>query len=331
MKVFTEPIKGRFIIKVPTEWQYSNINFDYEQVSPFSFQLYENHKGAFQISCYSDQEKPLNPNIKRQSAETDNLEFVEQRMDGGGFNVHLWYAVVEDHAFMAKYIYDSGKASNRHVKKELGKVKVALSTLQLLKPETRKRALEFDRYENFIASLAASFDLKNRALDNGSVIELIIIIANQIDAYLRMALTIKKQLDEKADDMHVGLLFQGESDVPIMERKVYKLALDEGFIQSDLFDRLEELYKKRNKVVHRYIISDFKTRDLYKIAYDYEAVCEEVRLLLKNIEDLHDQYMNSDHSQRRQAGGLPNEADIRFLHSQVNDKHLIKELRRKIE
>lgn len=28
-------------------------------------------------------------------------------MDGGGFNMHLFYAVVEDHLFMAKYIYQT--------------------------------------------------------------------------------------------------------------------------------------------------------------------------------------------------------------------------------
>jgi hypothetical protein len=329
MKFFTDP-NGRFVIKIPTEWQYKNIEVGHEEVSPFSFQLYEDPVGAFQISCYSDKEKPINRTLPKQKANTGNLNFIEQRMDGGGFNVHLWYAIAEDHAFMAKYIYDTAKENDPLIKTELEKVENALSTLELISVDKRSLAIEFDKYEKFMASLAASFDLKNRAIKNESLIELLIIIANQIDAYLRMAIVMKKQLNEKTNRIDIPLLYQGKNDSPIMERKIYKQASDLNIINTATFDKLEELYKERNKVVHRYIITEFKTRNLYQIVYDYELICETVRLSLKEVEDLQFKEAIGIHGNGRDPMEEPSEIDKQMLYSQVNDKHLIRELYRKL-
>jgi hypothetical protein len=148
MKYFTEP-NGIFVIKIPVEWQYKNIIAGIGEVSPFSFELYENICGAFQISCYSESEKAINTNIKVQKSNTQNLEFVERRMDGNGFNMHLWYAIVDGHSFMAKYIYSTSKQNSKKVKVELEKAKKALSTLELVSIENRELALEFDKYEKF--------------------------------------------------------------------------------------------------------------------------------------------------------------------------------------
>jgi len=330
MKHFTEP-NGKFVIKIPTEWQYKNIAVGYEQVSPFGFELYENSVGAFQLSCYSDKDKPLNPNIEVQNYDTGKLRFIQQRMDGEGFNIHLWYAIVQDHMFMAKYIYDTDKENTEEVKTELEKAELALSTIELISPDKRELALEFDKYENFMSSLAASFDLKNTAIENGSVIELLIIIANQIDAYLRMAIVMKKQLETNTNRIDIPLLFQCESDVPIMERKIYQQAKDLRIIDGATFDKLEELYKERNKVVHRYIISDFKTRYLYDIVYEYETICETVRQSLKIIEDLQFERGIGIHGNGRNPNEEPTEENVNMLYSQVNDKHLIKDLYRKIK
>jgi len=223
MKYFTEP-NGKFVIKVPAEWQYKNIEVGHEEVSPFSFELYENSVGSFQISCYSEQEKTINKNLTVQKFDTNKLNFIKQRMDGGGFNMHLWFAVVEDHMFMAKYIYDISKQDDTEIKVELEKAELSLATLELINPTQRNLALEFDKYEKFMASLAASFDLKNKAIENKSVIELMIIIANQIDAYLRMAIVMKKQLQERTDRIDIALLYQGNNDTPIIERKIYNQA-----------------------------------------------------------------------------------------------------------
>jgi hypothetical protein len=293
--------------------------------------LYENSIGAFQISCYSDNEKPINKTIKIQQPDINNLEFVKARMDDEEFNMHLWYAVVDDHVFMAKYIYDVSKENEPEIKNELEKVELALSTLELISPDKRRLAVEMDKYEKFMTSLAASFDLKKKAIENKSLIELLIIIANQIDAYLRMSLVMKKQLKDKTNNIDIALLFQDENDQPVLERKIYRQAKDLGIINQKTYDKLEELYKERNKVVHRYIISKFKTRYLFQIVYEYECICEIVRLALKKIEDLQFNEGIGIYGNGRNPNDEPNENDIKILFSQVNDKHLIKELNRKIK
>jgi hypothetical protein len=330
MKYFTEP-KGKFVIQIPNDWRYANIAANYEEKSPFSFQSYENPKWCFQISCYPNSEQPQNDSLRIQKFDTPNLDFIELRHDNDGFNMHIWGANVENHIFMAKYIYDTNKEKNKEIIFELKRVKKALSSIQLLSHENRKSAFDLDKYEKFMASLAASFDLKNKALKNRSYMEFSIIVANQIDAYLRLAIIMTEQLKNNTDELDIKYLYQSKTDKPIMERKIYSLANEKEVINQLLFEELESLYIERNKMVHRYIISEFRTRELLKIGYRYENICEEVRLILRDIEDLQFKrkigiYGNEQHPQEE-----PNEDAIKFLHSQLNDKHLMNEFERKIK
>ena len=329
MKYFTHP-KGTFVIKIPVEWQYKNVAVGYEEKSPFSFELYEDEVGCFQISCYSKDEKPINPTFKVQSFNSDNLEFIEQRMDGGGFNMHLWAAVVEDHMFMAKYIYDTDKEHSDKVKAELLKAVESLKTLQLLSPKVREEAIITDKYEKFMSSLAASFDLLNEAFENKSAITIVIIIANQIDAYLRLALVMTTQLEKNTDDIDISFLHQGENDKPITERKIYSLAKKANIIGSELFEELERLYKIRNKMVHRYIISEFRTRDIDDLSIEYIYVCEDVRLILEEIENEQFKKNIGIYGGERNPQDEHSAESINFLYAQVNDKHLIHKRNRKL-
>lgn len=330
MKYFTEP-NGLFVIKIPIEWQYKNIAVGIKEVSPFSFELYENACGAFQISCYSKNQKPIATKLKAQKSNSQNLDFLKIKKDDGDFCLHYWYARAEDYLFMAKYVYLASKRNSKKIKLELDKVEKSLSTLELVSIDKREMALEFDKYEKFMASLCASFDLKNKALESKSPIELLVIIANQIDAYLRIAIVLKKQLSEKTNRIDTKLLYQSESDTPIMERKIYKQALELKIITQSVFEKLDFLYGERNKVIHRYIISEFKTRYLFEIVYQYEIVCEKVRLSLKKVEDLQFTKKIGLHGGDRNPNDDPREEDVNLLYSQINDKHLIKKVYRKIK
>jgi len=329
MKWFTEP-SGKFVIKVPIEWQYSNARANIPETSPYSFQLYTNPCGAFQISCYSAEEKPLNENVPKQKFDTNNLTFGEFRLADDGFNTQVWGATVEDHTIIAKYICDTKRASDPEVIAELKKAKEALSTVQLLSPGKRKLAHDLDKYEKFMASLFASFDLKVQAMENVSLIEFSIITANQIDAYLRLAIVMREQLDGKTDELDIKYLYQKETDEPIIERKIYKKAKLLGIIDKAIFSELNSLYSWRNKMVHRYIISEFRSRDLLDIGRRYEENCEKVRLILRGIEDQQFKegvgiYGNGQHPHAK-----PTSDALRLLHSQVNDKHLTKDFEREI-
>lgn len=58
MKFFTHP-DGIFEIRIPLDWHYKNDIVGYENKSPFSFELFQNTQGCFQISCYHKSEKKI--------------------------------------------------------------------------------------------------------------------------------------------------------------------------------------------------------------------------------------------------------------------------------
>ena len=269
---------------------------------------------SFQISCYPAKEKNSDKNI--QKADKDNLTFVEKRMDDNEFNMHLWFCSVEDHIFMAKYIYEKENES--------------LPKLVFISEKNRNTIIGLDRYEKFQSSLAASFDLKNNAIQSNSLIEFIIIVANQIDAYLRLSIVMKMQLSGKTNSFDLKYFYQGEDDKAIMERAIYKEANKLGILSDAVFDDLEVLYKKRNKIVHRYVISELRTKDLRHIAFEYETASEKIRLIMKDLEDL----------QRTQKIGIYRESlepekemgkqELKLFFAEINDKHLTENFKRDI-
>ncbi len=287
-KKFIDP-KGDYIFFIPTEWGYRNGMYDAKEADPDSFELYENSVGCFQISCNPKTKGEIpklieNNKLKAQEVGKINLEFIEKYVSAEKFDMYLWFAVVNDKFIMCKYIYDSDKKESKKIKEEIEKAKNCLKTIMVIEEEHKTEILAFERFTKFMNSLVASVDLKNRAYKNGSSIELVVLLANQIDALLRLTLILKKQLDNSTDEIDTTLIFQKETDRPIMEKKVYKMALDEGLITQSLHDELFELYNQRNKVIHRYIITDLLTKDVMKVVYDYAVMEEKVGGIVRKYE-----------------------------------------------
>lgn len=329
MKYFTDPA-GQFVIKVPIEWQYSNVAAGYKEESPYSFVPYEDpeNAGAFQISCYPADERTPRQNV--QPSDKDNLAFVEKRMDDDEMNMHLWFCTVEDHVLMAKYIYSKKHENADRIKDELIKVKTALSKVAYISERNRERVLALDRYYKFEAALAASFDLKESALKSGSLIEFILVVASQIDSYLRLCIVMKKQLGSNSDDFEQKYFYQSEQCKPITERAIYKEAKSLGVISDINFDRLGRLYDLRNKIVHRFIISDIRTRDLLDIATDYDDASEEIRLVMRKLEDLQRETKVGIYKDSAEPNDDIDQDEVRFLFANVNDKHLLSKYKREV-
>lgn len=328
MKTFTHP-DGIFEIKIPLNWIYKNEIAGYENKPPFSFELIENNCGCFQISVYHKSEQKINPTLPKHKYNTKNVRFVKKLLPDPEFQVLLWATVIEDYFFMAKYICQPNDENKKQIEQELIKVTKSLSSLMCLSEDRREFAVGFDRYEKFSASLAASFDLKNKALESLCFIQLIIINANQIDAYLRLCIVLKYQLIENTVLFNVEYLYQKGSDKPMMEKKIYDKAKKMGIISEDQHDLLYKLYNLRNKVVHRYIITDIKTFELLNISLDYETLCEDIRIVLSKIElEQYDKkvgYFQSKHPHKQNERNL-----IKELKAMVNEKHFYSEYKREI-
>lgn len=322
MKIFTEP-QGRFIIQIPSEWQYVNSILRLKESSPYMFEYYPKKIALLQLFFLTAQEiGPTSLDLPIQHYDTQNLDYLRIISTEGIKNIHEWCAYVEDHVIFAKYSFDTKNQEKQEIKDELVKVELALATLQVVRPELRVLAVENDRYKKFVGSVGALLDLKGKAMQNKSFIETLMLTANEIDAYLRLAIVIKKQIDEKSDRIDLSFLFQAEDDAPIHERKIYKKAKDEMIIALETFDKLEELYNERNRVVHRYVISDIKTVHLYKIVSDYILICRTVKEALIKLEELQFETKIGIHKNSWDPKEKMSEDSRKHFISLIKEKHL---------
>lgn len=241
---------------IPVEWEYKNPSFyKTDKREPESFGKYEKMIGAFQVSC-----KEVNEHIAKlikannltiQSSDSEKLNFMEKLVEVSDSHNYMWLCAVDDHFIFITYILNSKKHRTKRGIQEFEQVRKALDNIKFIKPQFRDIVIAHYRYNLFMKSIMATLDLRNRAFENGAFIELVVLTANHIDALLRIAIILTNQLEQRNSDIDISLLFQSQTDKPVMEKEIYKKALAKKIIDQKLFDELTDLYNERNKVVHR--------------------------------------------------------------------------------
>jgi len=142
----------------------------------------------------------------------------------------------------------------------------------------------FTRLEKFLHGCAAASELYSNAAKNGYFVEAICLAANLIDAQLRIGIILARQIQRKDRSIDAELLFQSDSDRPIFEREVYSIAERESVISVEFATELRNLYNDRNRVVHRYIITDITTEQVLDIGIADEKALEKVRSAIWKLE-----------------------------------------------
>lgn len=288
MRNFIDP-EGNFIFSFPNDWSYKNNEYESKEPMPHSFEFYENSVGCFQINCKTKNSDELKEFVKHynltiQEEDTKELKFVEKFIVGKDYDLFSWMALVEDKFLLCSYTYASENRDSPKINEEADKARESLKTIMVIGDFYKKHLLASDRFSKFMTSYAASVDLTQRAYQNGSAVELTILLANQIDALLRLVLILKRQLDQNTNEIDTQLIHQQEGDRPVMEKTVYKIALDENIIDNELYQKLMYLYDQRNKVVHRYIITDLFTKDVFRISVGYSELEIEIGKIVKQYE-----------------------------------------------
>lgn len=329
MKHWTEP-NGIFLIQIPTGWQYLNpVVEGEEEKCPYSFQPYEDANGCFQISCYPLEE--LAPKLADKYPNgVPSLTWRPSRMDDSEFCTRMFFGALADQALIGKYIYDANLDNDERTNEELRLVDNILKSLVIVPPSDRKLASDMEKFDRFQGALAAPYDLLDNAIESDSFIEVIAISANQIDAFLRLSIVIAIQLKNQTNEVPLKYLFQAEDERGLMERKIYDDALKYNVITDDDHKELNSLYKLRNRVIHRYIISDIKTRDLPSIAVRYVEASEKVRLILRDLENEQKGCQFGVYGKKFMKLSEPDDETIKRLYADVNDKHLIRKFARKV-
>jgi uncharacterized protein YutE (UPF0331/DUF86 family) len=142
----------------------------------------------------------------------------------------------------------------------------------------------WEKFGKFMESFAAACELDARSATQGCFVECVVLSAAIIDALLRMGLILQHQIDTKSNSLIDELLHQGETDKAISERQIYKSALAQRVISREIFDELNSLYDRRNRVIHRYVISLITTKDVLDIASEYDDLKRKVTDLIANLE-----------------------------------------------
>lgn len=333
-RIFVEP-NGKFAVKLPKEWLYKNEIWKEDAWVPHGFEHYYNPPGGYQISCNSidkgDIPKIINVNqLKTQPVGQVGLDFTEKIMLSDSFDMHLWMSVVGKDFIMVKYIYDSKKREHARIKKELQRAKETLSTIYVIPEKEKRNWLLRDRYDRFMTSIAASLDLRNRAYQNGSFIELIVLLANYIDALLRLGLILNEQLENQNSKYSKEIIYQSPTDKPKMEKEIYKMALDKKIITDRQYEKLFQLYNERNKVVHRYIITDLKTQEIIGLVQEYAEIESEIGDVISQLEfEQYEKGVGFNKGDKPPGEGMTKSVR-KSIYALVREKHHNKKLNKEI-
>jgi len=137
----------------------------------------------------------------------------------------------------------------------------------------------------FMEGFAGAASLLTRAAQRGFFIEYVCLAAAVVDGTLRIGLVLEHQLRTRSIEVPPALLYQGDDARTTSERSIYRMALQREVIEQNLFDELQALYDRRNRVIHRYIISDMTTVRVTEIAKAYGEIIPKVSRAVWVLED----------------------------------------------
>jgi hypothetical protein len=139
-------------------------------------------------------------------------------------------------------------------------------------------------FQNFTHSVSAARVLMARAYENGSLVEGLVLYASVVDALLRM-LVAHSTAEQEGTIKRLDLRYvRHDESLWMNERKVYRAARECGVLSESEFNELEELYRFRNIVIHRFIISGVAYDQIGAKLDRYEAIYWRVLARLEAIE-----------------------------------------------
>lgn len=290
MKRFVDE-NGTFEIQIPENWKYT---LNGGKVHTFQYYISERNFDTFQLSI-TDLPNPQSVHrykmlIKGRKYkilndvkiyDITNPTDTEQQMI-------VFIASIENKSILFTFIVDIDK-NNPEIRKFIEDKKVyalqIISSFRLIKLENSTSVYESYLFGNFINGVGASNYMLNHAIANSSFIEATCILANLIDSLLRIGIVLKLQLINKNSKIERMWIYQGSKDKVISERQVYSKAKEIGIIEDAVFNELSMLYDNRNRVVHRFIISELNLADVEEIAKEYYFLFQRLNSIIKVIEE----------------------------------------------
>ena len=136
----------------------------------------------------------------------------------------------------------------------------------------------------FLQGFGATVFMLNKAVENHSFIEATCLLASQIDGLLRIGIVLQRQLDNNNSIIEKEWIYQGLKDKKKSEKDIYNKAKDLGVLDEELIKELYNLYEDRNRVIHRFIISEITVAEVEDIAYRYSKCSDKINSIIYDIE-----------------------------------------------
>lgn len=141
-------------------------------------------------------------------------------------------------------------------------------------------------FENLVHSAGTARVLLGKAHANGALIEGLCLYVVIIDAFLRLAIiyTRTQNAPDHRYEVHKNLIYQDEGERTFSEKQIYALAHDEKIISTALYEQLLKMYSFRNKVVHRFALSEITYDEIGSACIEFEHVYQKLFDLLVVLE-----------------------------------------------
>jgi hypothetical protein len=280
--------EGTFQMLIPPTWRYWVL-----EGRVHSFEDNEtNHDDCFQLSV-----TPVTEEERRQLAEglgylppTQAGDFdcrghKDSRRDGlvtkSWSTIYGYYHIYLTFTYKPHYKKEYRKTE---LENKLKVVFTTFSSFDMLPEEHRERLVTSHRFEVFLQGMGAASLLLGKAIENKAFFEATCLFGNQIDSLLRIAIVLKRQIINSNDLIEREWIYQGLTDKKKSEKDVYKKAFSLGIITDDLYKSLFDLYDDRNRVIHRFIISEITLAEVEQIAYNYYFLMEDIKIIVDDLE-----------------------------------------------
>lgn len=283
MKKFIDE-NGTFEISIPTTWKYSLYN---ENVH--TFQEYKIWKpDTFQLSI-----KNLDTEEKKENFRHIRNTLTETKIDneiyyslpdskGNEFIVKSWIKLFESKVVLFTLTYPI--KPNLDLDEKIHTVLSSIKSFKLINATQSRKAINSYRFGMFLQGIGAASLILSNAIENRAFIEATCLLANQIDALLRIEIILKDQLNNNNSDIKIEWIYQGLLDKKKSEKDIYKKALDMNIINQSIFEELNVLYNDRNRVIHRFIISEITLAEVENISYNYYQKQQTINKIIYSLE-----------------------------------------------
>lgn len=280
---------GHFKIKIPFTWRYTP-PIEGEKVHTFSeYEIWKTD--AFQVSMFKVDEQGLErfKSLAARKIKT-NLNgqdyFTSEPIVADGATIKVWMALIDQEVVTLTLtcVEDETEELRAPIEDRLEVAERVASTFKLVKEQDRENEITSHRFAAFLQGIGASSYMLDKAVESKSFIEATCLLAGQIDGLLRTGIVLKKQLDDKSSDIDLEWIYQGPNDTKKSEKDIYNKALKLGVISEEIYNKLFELYEDRNRVIHRFVISEITIAEVEEIAYRYYLIQQKVNRVIFEIE-----------------------------------------------